>query len=202
LFFQNTDQTQQTYSFSGDNVYHKSTFRPQSSIQSYYTSINHLVDLLSKREFLYRQYFESKNNIIRLPNSLTANPNNPLINELKASFLFVDPTTFIGENSRNTIYSSLSYFKIFYLKNVLNFFNENISVLPVNLNLINEYGFFYFFNTNSNTLGKNQDLYKNPYRPLRKGVNDMLRLHATSAIAMPVELRLQILASSRDVIHS
>jgi heme/copper-type cytochrome/quinol oxidase subunit 2 len=30
----------------------------------------------------------------------------------------------------------------------------------------------------------------------------MLRLHATGAIAMPVEVRLQILASSRDVIHS
>ena len=30
----------------------------------------------------------------------------------------------------------------------------------------------------------------------------MLRLHATGAVAMPVEIRLQILASSRDVIHS
>ena len=30
----------------------------------------------------------------------------------------------------------------------------------------------------------------------------MLRLHATGAVAMPVEVRLQILASSRDVIHS
>lgn len=37
---------------------------------------------------------------------------------------------------------------------------------------------------------------------MRKGVNSMLRLHATGAIAMPVEVRLQILASSRDVIHS
>lgn len=30
----------------------------------------------------------------------------------------------------------------------------------------------------------------------------MLRLHATGAIGMPIEVRLQILASSRDVIHS
>ena len=30
----------------------------------------------------------------------------------------------------------------------------------------------------------------------------MLRFHATGAIAMPIEIRLQILASSRDVIHS
>jgi len=37
---------------------------------------------------------------------------------------------------------------------------------------------------------------------MRKGVNSMLRLHATGAVAMPTEVRLQILASSRDVIHS
>ena len=30
----------------------------------------------------------------------------------------------------------------------------------------------------------------------------MIRLHATGAVAMPVEIRLQVLASSRDVIHS
>lgn len=45
-------------------------------------------------------------------------------------------------------------------------------------------------------------LLKNQYRPLRKGVNNMLRLHATGAIAMPTEMRMQILASSKDVIHS
>ena len=45
-------------------------------------------------------------------------------------------------------------------------------------------------------------LYKNQHRPLRKGINSMLRLHATGAVAMPIEVRLQILASSKDVIHS
>ena len=43
---------------------------------------------------------------------------------------------------------------------------------------------------------------KNQYRPMRKGVNNLLRLHATNAIALPTEIRLQILASSKDVIHS
>jgi hypothetical protein len=37
---------------------------------------------------------------------------------------------------------------------------------------------------------------------MRKGVSNMIRLHATGAIAMPIEIRLQILASSKDVIHS
>lgn len=43
---------------------------------------------------------------------------------------------------------------------------------------------------------------KNQYRPMRKGINNLLRLHATNAIALPCEIRLQILASSKDVIHS
>ena len=37
---------------------------------------------------------------------------------------------------------------------------------------------------------------------MRKVVTNMIRLHATGAIAMPIEIRLQILASSKDVIHS
>jgi hypothetical protein len=37
---------------------------------------------------------------------------------------------------------------------------------------------------------------------MRKGINNLLRLHATGAIAIPTEIRLQMLASSKDVIHS
>ena len=44
--------------------------------------------------------------------------------------------------------------------------------------------------------------FKNQYRPMRKGINNLLRLHATGAIAIPTEVRLQMLASSKDVIHS
>jgi heme/copper-type cytochrome/quinol oxidase subunit 2 len=52
------------------------------------------------------------------------------------------------------------------------------------------------------SIGKNQDLYKSQYRPMRKGVTNMIRLQATNAVAMPTEIRLHILASSKDVIHS
>jgi heme/copper-type cytochrome/quinol oxidase subunit 2 len=37
---------------------------------------------------------------------------------------------------------------------------------------------------------------------MRKGISNMIRLHATGAMALPVEIRIQILASSKDVIHS
>jgi heme/copper-type cytochrome/quinol oxidase subunit 2 len=46
------------------------------------------------------------------------------------------------------------------------------------------------------------ELQKNQYRPLRKGISNMIRIHATGAIAMPTEVRIQMLASSKDVIHS
>jgi hypothetical protein len=37
---------------------------------------------------------------------------------------------------------------------------------------------------------------------MKKGVSNMIKLHATGAVAMPIETRLHILASSKDVIHS
>jgi len=72
-----------------------------------------------------------------------------------------------------------------------------------NVNILSDYLFYYFFNSNSNSnLKYNLELYKNQYRPMRKGITNMIRLHATGAIAMPIEIRLQVLASSKDVIHS
>jgi hypothetical protein len=45
-------------------------------------------------------------------------------------------------------------------------------------------------------------LHKSQYRPMKKGISNMIRLHATGAVAMPTETRLHIMASSRDIIHS
>jgi hypothetical protein len=81
--------------------------------------------------------------------------------------------------------------------------NSGLNRLPLNLTFFLDYTFYYFLNLNLNTnLSKNIELYKNQYRPLRKGITNMVRLHATGAIAMPSEIRLHILASSKDVIHS
>jgi hypothetical protein len=43
---------------------------------------------------------------------------------------------------------------------------------------------------------------KNPYQPLKKGIHNMIRIQADKAIAMPTDTRLQILAVSKDIIHS
>lgn len=74
--------------------------------------------------------------------------------------------------------------------------------MPINSSLLTNYTFFYFFGSNTQELNQNAELYKSQFRPLKKGISSMLRLHATGAIAMPIEIRLQVLASSRDVIHS
>jgi hypothetical protein len=47
----------------------------------------------------------------------------------------------------------------------------------------------------------NNYLLKSQYKPLKKGISNMLRLHATGTVAMPIEMRLQILALFRDIIH-
>jgi hypothetical protein len=67
----------------------------------------------------------------------------------------------------------------------------------------NNFLFFYGFGDKTpQQIGTNHELFKNQYRPMKKGVTNMIRLHATGAIAMPIEIRLHILASSKDVIHS
>jgi hypothetical protein len=161
-----------------------------------------LVDLLSKREYIYRQYFENQFKLTHLPNILTANPKNPLINELKSSFLFVDPVTYTSEYSRDLYLHSLTFFKSCLLTEVwLPSLQNVVSTQPINLSILNKYLFFYFLDSNL-VKNNNDQLLKSQYRPLRKGVNNMLRMHATGAVAMPIEIRIQILASSRDVIHS
>lgn len=185
-------------SSSGNNSYARLAWKPQTSIQSYYYNVSTLIDILTKREFLYREFLSNNNKIINLPFYLTNNPSNPLINELKASFLYIDPINFNNEYSRDIYFNSLNFFNFTVLKSFLSSYSEFL-----NLSIVTDYLFYYFFNNNSvNALQYSSELYKNQYRPLRKGITNMIRLHATGAIAMPIEIRLQVLASSKDVIHS
>jgi len=45
-------------------------------------------------------------------------------------------------------------------------------------------------------------LLKSQYQPLRKGIVNLIRIQADKAVAMPTDTRLQILAVSKDIIHS
>jgi len=198
LFFLNYNSFLFTPSHSGNSTYSKLNWKPQNSIQSYYYNVGTLIDILTKREYLYREFFLNNNKIINLPYFITNNPNNPLINEIKSTFLFLDPINHANEYSRDVYFNSLNFFNFTVIKSFLKSYED-----VINLKLITNYLFYYFFNNNSfNSLQYNSELYKNQYRPMRKGISNMIRLHATGAIAMPIEIRLQILASSKDVIHS
>lgn len=165
--------------------------------------MNSLVDILSKREFIYRQYFESTHKLIHLQKNLTAHPKHPLIKDLKSVYQFRNPLNYCTEYSRETYHSSLSYFQFMLFKGTISQVSDFVANAPINDSVFNEYLFFYFFGNQSNARSTGrQSLLKSQYRPMRKGVHNMLRLQGSGAVAMPIEIRLQILASSRDVIHS
>lgn len=167
---------------------------------------NTLVDILSKREFIYREFFTSKGLKLNLPKFFLASPTNPIFEEIQSGLNFFDPIIFSTEASRDLFYQNsnklnLSLFKDTFISLLtLNDINH-----PLNLSLLNNNIIFYLFgDTQYTKKGStyNMDIYKNQYRPMKKGVANMIKLHATGAIAMPIEIRLHLLASSKDVIHS
>lgn len=101
------------------------------------------------------------------------------------------------------MYSDLNFVKLNLMIDIYKNLAAIVSQTGINTNFVNTYLFKYLLgNDNANNLGNNQQLFKDQYRPMKKGVTNMVRLQATGAIAMPIEIRLHILASSRDVIHS
>jgi hypothetical protein len=198
LFGMNKNNYLFTPTSSNINSYAKSFWKPQASIQSYYYCVSVLADILSKREYLYRELLNINNKIISIPNHLTASPSNPLMQELKSVFLFVDPLSFNNEYARDVYYSSLNYFNLNVAKSLITDFNDIF-----NVSTLTSYLLYYLIDYKAiNEFKINQELFQNQYRPMRKGINNMIRLHATGAIAMPIEVKLQLLASSKDVIHS
>lgn len=189
-------------SLSGNNIHGKSTQRMFSGVNSYFSETTNFLDILTKREHLLRDYWFSKKNTIYLPKKFVAIPENPILRELIASFQFEDPLNFANEYSRDYFYSSLTYFKFLQFKSLATLLTNSTQLLPLNSSTFNKYILFYFMNNDSKSTSNMSNLYRNQFRPLRKGVNSMLRLHSTGAVAMPIEMRLQILASSKDVIHS
>jgi heme/copper-type cytochrome/quinol oxidase subunit 2 len=135
---------------------------------------------------------------------MSASPNNPLVEELTKLYTYLDPINISKEYSRDLVYTNSSLLKFTILQDIWVALTQNLTTIPLNLNLYNNFLFIYFIgndNSNSNFINFN-DSYKNQYRPIKKGVINMVKLHATGAIAMPIETRLHLLASSKDVIHS
>jgi hypothetical protein len=162
-----------------------------------------LNDILSKREYLYRIFLKNKTGTVFLPTNLTASPNNTLLKDIKATYSFIDPATYSSEVTREFLYQNIDYLRYIFIKDFLKLTNDLHYRIPLNFNLLSNYFVHILGPMNSyGGLGRNYDLYKSQYRPMRKGITNMIRLQATNAVAMPTEIRLHILASSKDVIHS
>jgi hypothetical protein len=137
-----------------------------------------------------------------LPKYLISSPNNILLQEVKAVYPLVDPLVFSSEITREYLQKDSIFYQYQIIKELF-MINNSKFLSSFSISNAFDYFYFYYFNTNFNLkLSKNFDLYKSQYRPLKKGITNMVRLHATGAIAMPSEIRLHILASSKDVIHS
>jgi hypothetical protein len=189
--------------YSGLNTCNKITWSPINGVAAHYYTNSMLLDILSKREYLYRLFLKSKSNTIAIPKSLTVSPTNSLLKEIKASYAFIDPSTYSSEISRELLYQNTNFLKYTVIKDFLKLYNQFTVNLPINFTLLDNYLVHLIGVTeNYSKTGTNYDIYKSQYRPMKKGVINMVRLQATSAIAMPTEIRLHVLASSKDVIHS
>jgi hypothetical protein len=169
----------------------------------HYYSSSILLDILTKREQLYRSFFKKNSYIVELPKSLTVSQNNTLLKELKSTYAFIDPTTYCSEITREFLYENSNFLKYIIIKDFLKSVNDLTYKLPINFTALSNY-FIHLLGPidNYSKMNGNTTLFKSQYRPMKKGVTNMIRLQATNAIAMPTEIRLHILASSKDVIHS
>nr|YP_010049565.1 cytochrome c oxidase subunit 2 [Strombidium cf. sulcatum]QPL15970.1 cytochrome c oxidase subunit 2 [Strombidium cf. sulcatum] len=189
-----------TPSFSLTNVPKASYFRPIDNMD---WEINTLVDIMSKREFLYRQFINNLNTKQTLLNTVVTSPTNPLLQNIKNTYVFNNPTTFSHEFSREFFYSKQSFLKFLLLKDVLNYNISLLNSLPVNMDKLVSYLYFYNNSEFASTKFENPTLnLKNQFKPMRKGITNMIKLHTTGAVAMPIEIRLHFVASSKDVVHS
>lgn len=143
-----------------------------SSYNFFLTKLN---DILSRREYLVRQLLQNKLQTPYLHKNYVTSPDNTLFQALKSSFNYVLYDFYDADVNRFT-YSKF-----------------------VELNKLN---FLWGLNTNLYNNIVTQSPLKSQFRPMKKGIANMVKIHANGAIALPIEMRLQVLASSRDVIHS
>jgi heme/copper-type cytochrome/quinol oxidase subunit 2 len=126
-----------------------------------------------------------------------------LLIELKELTPFMDAVNISSEGTRELFYHHSSIFNVSLVHDLLSRVNYSTSGLPLNINFITNFLLVYLTGyNNTNNISNDTELLRNQYRPMTKGVSNMVKLHATGAVAMPIETRLHILASSKDVIHS
>jgi hypothetical protein len=175
----------------------RSACKPTTGVQGYVYATTTLVNLLTKREYLYREYFLNDGYTVTLPKDFIASPTNNILKELKSSFNFIDPTVYLGTAQRTFYYEALVTHHIQFITKFI-MWAETLT----SSNTFTKFLWYFYKNDLSSSFGSSFELSKTQYRPMRKGISNMVKLHATGAISLPTEIRLHILASSKDIIHS
>jgi len=143
---------------------------------------------------MYSEYLLNSGFNAQLPEYLRSTPTNTLFNEVKRVYRFIDPSSFISEISRDYYYASN-------LESIAGILRVSTPITSFNSFLNNI--FYYTLDNNLHYSSRfDNTSTKDQYRPMKKGISNMVRLHATGAVAMPTEVRVHILASSKDIIHS
>jgi heme/copper-type cytochrome/quinol oxidase subunit 2 len=165
------------------------------SAYSYFFST--LTDILARRDYLYFLLYNNKSllNDFHFKNDFE----NKLFTELYSFLPYIHTNTYRSEADRSIFLWKSIFFK--------NYFNSITSDKFGFINLGSYTDYFTFFMksdywSSHGDYSNSTYLLKSQYKPMRRGITNMVRLQATSAIAMPTEIRLHILASSKDVIHS
>jgi hypothetical protein len=161
------------------------------------TSVINVFDLKESLIFLNNNKLIFQNNQLKLHKNLKFNNLESGVNKYGKNFI---KTNFLSNYV--SLYNDLETKKLFSLKNILTSNNilpltpTNFESIVLNKNLLSlnyDNSFSFFDNTFS---------VKNQYTPIKRGISNMIKIQASNMISLPVELRIQILASSRDIIHS
>lgn len=207
------------YSFARKNFLPDFTFNPV--FYNKFRELNHWELFFKKKNFIsniYNFYFFV--NLIKIQNVL---PINLIASSIKPLYLNYSTQLYNNHNFFNTykiisnkfnllqLFIDINSKKTYLLKN----YNNKIDLLNISKNTNNlwlELKSLTSLNDNqSNNLLNlltndykftKTSVLKSQYVPLKKGIVNMIRIQADKAIAMPTDTRLQILAVSKDIIHS
>jgi hypothetical protein len=207
-YYVDSAQRSASPSFSGLNKLNGMLYTPSFEIANCNYVSSTLIDLLSKREHFYRLFVASGAHVIGLPGSFVAAPTSKLLLELQSTLRFAAPSqSALGHSYDRFINvcggtnSSLPTYALDLGHSAYNFLPTSFASLDTLLSSPRSSASSEKLTSHAKT-STSTSSSKSQYRPMRKGVTNMVRLQATNAVAMPTEMRLHILASSKDVIHS
>lgn len=187
----------------------KNFFFSLNDFNNYYSYISMINNILLKRNFLIKQLLFNNLNFNNL-NNYNISIKNDIINEWKSTLI---------NNNKNKIERNLNtYFIQNFLISSYDFNNFKTLLEKLTTNYLVDNYFYYSANMYINNLLKkyinninlnskiNENIItgnnKSQYNHMKKSISNMLRLQPTKSISLPTDTKIQILAWSKDIIHS